>query len=63
MCTKGYESREQFQVFHGESGRLVQELPLNEYSRSVRMRSRKTAKMLANHEEFPAASLSPKLNQ
>lgn len=36
---------------------------LNEYSRSVRMRSRKTAKMLANHEEFPAASLTPKLNQ
>lgn len=41
----------------------MQELLLNDYSRFARMRSRKTAKMLANHEAFPAASLTPKLNQ
>lgn len=60
ICTKGYENREEhFQVFHSESGRLRQEMFLkNIPGLSDRMRSRRTAQMLANHEEFPAASLT-----
>lgn len=46
----------------GSQGVCCKELLLGEYSRCVRMRSRKMAKTLASSEEFPAASLSPTLN-